>query len=533
MGLILRSVAGCFLWVLALCSVPLLAQQEPLGHINFPNSGAAAAQPPFLRGVLLLHNFEYDDAAAAFREAQQADKDFALAYWGEAMTYNHPLWFQQDRPAALAVLARLAPTAEERLAKAPTEREKSFLNAVEILYGNGSKEERDFAYAEAMRRMYEQFPDDAEAACFYALALLGTCHQGRDFATYMKAAGIVEEVFARQPQHPGAAHYLIHSYDDPIHAPLGLRPARVYAKIAKAAPHAQHMPSHIFLALGMWDEVAASNEDSWASSEAQVQRHHLPIEKRGYHALSWLHYAYLQQGRYADARRLLDQMTADHLKSGSGRTRWHLAMMQAAYLVETGRWPEIDRGFDPAGAGVTAVSSTYYVEGLSALATDSLAAAQEIAASLADWIQTESPQWEQGERQTAEIILAELQGMVLWAAGTTDSALALLSAAASQEDALPFDFGPPVPVKPVHELLGEIYLKAGQPQAALEHFQKSLNRAPGRAHALLGLAEAAHATGKDQLSQQTYEQLDKVWHRADPAVRRILEEARAAETAGQ
>src|SRR5690606_15789431 len=169
--------------------------------------------------------------------------------WGEALTHHHPIWMEQDRDAALAALDALATSPEARLALAPTEREKDYLRTLDVLFGEGEKEARDDAYAEAMAALAARYPDDLDAAAFHALALLGTAHEGRDFATYMRAAAVAEAVFDRNPRHPGAAHYLIHAYDDPVHAPPGLRPARAYAEIAPDASHALHMPSHIYVAL--------------------------------------------------------------------------------------------------------------------------------------------------------------------------------------------------------------------------------------------------------------------------------------------
>jgi hypothetical protein len=241
-------------------AVTFAIAQSPLGDVTFPNSGAPAAQESFLTGLAQLHNFEYASAAEQFRKAQQLDPAFAMAYWGEAMTYTHPVWMEQDRDAARTALARLGATPEARVAQAKTRREQDYLRAVDILYGDGEKHARDFAYANAMAGLYRSYPDDPDAAAFFALSLLGTAHAGRDFTIYMRAASIVEPVFRDHPNHPGAAHYLIHAYDDPVHAPLGLRAARAYAKIAPSAGHAQHMTSHIFVALGMWDDVVAANE---------------------------------------------------------------------------------------------------------------------------------------------------------------------------------------------------------------------------------------------------------------------------------
>ena len=220
-------VMRTLLLILLVALVPVGAQD--LGETEFANSGAPEAQEPFLRGLLLLHSFEYDDAREAFQEARRLDPDFAMAAWGEAMTHNHPVWMQQDRDAARAALDGVD-------AMPASARERAYLATLGVLYGgDASKEDRDDAYAEAMRQLAAGYPDDLDAAAFYALSILATAHEGRDFTTYMEAAAVAEEVFDQNPQHPGAAHYLIHAYDDPVHAPLGLRPARVYAEVAPSA----------------------------------------------------------------------------------------------------------------------------------------------------------------------------------------------------------------------------------------------------------------------------------------------------------
>ena len=313
-----------------------------LGDIRFPNSGSKPAQPAFIRGVLLLHSFEFDDAAGFFREAQRLDPGFALAYWGEAMTHNHPLWREQNRDAARAALARLAATPEARQAKAPTERERGYLRAIERLYGEGDKVERDIAYSDAMGDLAKRFPDDLEARAFHALSILGTAQGIRDFAVYMRAASIGEEVFAANPRHPGAAHYLIHSYDDPVHAPLGLRAAQVYARIAPAASHAQHMISHIYVALGDWAQAVDANVKAVEVSAERRAAKGLGVDSLNYHALHWLAYSYLQLGRFDEARARLDQMTSAALESGSPRALWHHAQMRANWIVETRGRPAPD-----------------------------------------------------------------------------------------------------------------------------------------------------------------------------------------------
>ena len=300
----MRPTTLPLLLALLLASSPASAQTD-VGEVSFANSGAPAAQEPFLRGLALLHDFEYSDAAAEFKRAQAIDPGFALAYWGEAMTYNHPVWMQQDPAAARAALARLGATPEARLAKARTERERDYLRAVEILYGSGAKEERDFRYADAMAALHQRYPDDVDATAFYALALLGTAHQGRDFAIYMRSAALLEEVFPTHQHHPGVLHYLIHSYDDPIHAPLGMRAARLYGNVAPNAGHALHMTSHIFVALGLWDDVIAANERAMRVVDRQRAAHGQPPKTCG-HYPTWLHYALLQERRFDEAARNLD-----------------------------------------------------------------------------------------------------------------------------------------------------------------------------------------------------------------------------------
>src|SRR5437016_8790982 len=344
------AALACFL-----AGASLSAQTPGLGTITFPSSGAPAAQASFIRGVLLLHSFEYQDAARAFREAQGIDPGFALAYWGEALTYTHPLWDGQDWKAARASLLRLGPTREARRAKAPTPRERAYLDAVEILYGDGPKARRDTAYSRAMERLVARFPADREAQVFYAASLLGLSQGVRNVPTYMRAATIVGRVFRDNPDHPGAAHLLIHCYDDPIHAPLGLAAARAYSKIAPDAAHAQHMTTHIFLALGMWDEVVSQNEIASGQNRAAWGPHHYT---------AWLGYGYLQQGRYGDALRHLDLMHQNVNQARRGRAV--LAQMRADYVMNAERWdcPCLRWSIDLAGVRARDAALDLFIAGL-------------------------------------------------------------------------------------------------------------------------------------------------------------------------
>ena len=302
---VLISVAVSLLAVAA-------AYAQQLGTITFPTSGASVAQPAFIRGVLLMHSFEYGAAATAFRDAQRLDPRFAMAYWGEALTYTHQVWNQQNADSARLALRTLAPTATARRATAPTAREQAYLGAVDALYGDGSKAHRDTMYAEAMERLMHEYPTDDEAAILYATALFGLSQGARDVPLYMRAGAIAQTVLRNNPQHPGAAHMIIHAFDDPTHAPLGLYAARAYSQIAPAASHAQHMTTHIFLALGMWSDVVSQNMIAAGPDTARW---------RAGHYTTWLHYAYLQQGKYEAARALLASLAAagcDNTSASSG-----------------------------------------------------------------------------------------------------------------------------------------------------------------------------------------------------------------------
>jgi len=492
-----------------------------LGTITFENSGAPEAQPAFDRGMLLMHSFEYGSAATAFREAQEADPDFAMAYWGEAMTYNHPVWMEQDRDAALEALRRFAPTPAERAERAGpagggTAREAVYMRAVDMLYGSGSesptdKQARDDAYAEAMGDLHATYPDDEDAAAFHALALLGTAHEGRDFATYMKAAAILEEVVDANPDHPGIVHYLIHSYDDPIHAPLGLRAARAYSTIAPDAGHAQHMTSHIFVALGMWDDVVAANENAMRVVDAGRAKRGMGPGACG-HYNYWLEYGYLQQGRPDDARRLVRECYDRVLESAGGDTPdpdnspvGSFAQMLSRYVVDTGgaptpalEWP-IDLSAAPY-AGITAAFARGFAAARAGDATALTAARAQLAdarAALAAQSSSEAGDEAVEESSWAKrsrILGLELEALQLSLLGEDDAAIDIARRAAEMEEAMPFEFGPPFIDAPTHELLGHLLLAAGRADEAGEAYAKAVARTPNRVQAVRGLEAAGAET---------------------------------------
>lgn len=504
-----------------------------VGEISFANSGSPAAQAAFLHGLAELHNFEYETAAGDFRSAESIDPGFAMAYWGEAMTKNHPIWMQQDLPAAREVLGRLAATPESRAAKAPTPREKRYLAALEILYGDGTKEERDLRYAEAMGALHEDYPDDVDAAAFCALSLLGTAHNGRDIPTYMRAAAILEDLFCRHPNHPGAAHYLIHAFDDPVHAPLGLRAARAYSRIAPEAAHAQHMTSHIFLALGMWDDVVGANETAVAVVNRQRAARQEPPTSCGHYAF-WLEYGYLQQGRFRDANRVLEacreqaernppppdspeKLDPDNSAVGS------FAQMRARYLLDAEDWSgKVARETVETGGAVSPKFEETFATAYAAArrkdvlaASRSLAELEEIARRLDPLFDKAGLARDHWERNVPGIQIDQLRALLVAAGGKPEDAVSLLRKAVSEEDRLPFAFGPPVVDKPSAELLGETLLGLDRPVEAKTAFEAALARAPKRTASLLGLLRAARAAGDKETAARAESDLRKICHAAD------------------
>ena len=485
-----------------------LFQPSQVGDVVFPNSGSPAAQPAFLYGLAQLHNFEYDDAARAFREAQQADPQFAMAYWGEAMTKNHPVWMEQDLGGARRILERLGSSPAARVAKGATDRERAYLRAVETLYGAGDKTARDFEYLEQMRQIHAAFPDDVDATAFYGLALLGSAHAGRDAAIYMRAAGALEPAFAAHPNHPGLAHYLIHSYDDPEHARLGLPAARRYSRIASAAPHALHMTSHIYLAVGMWDEVVAANEQARRVAVERAQKAGRVPGGCG-HGAMWLMYGYLQQGRKDAARAVLDAcrvsatgdnglalrapeqdpLDPDNIPAASYIQMW------SRYIIDAEDWngPLVHENL-PLGNLVGATLTRAVVRALAAAKRSDQSALVTAGAEVARarealdaFLATRSGERERYQRR-ATVLEREVHALMLLRSDRNEDGVAELRAAAAIEGAMPVEFGPPFVDEPPYELLGDALLALGRRAEAASAYESALKGAPNRAAAVKGLA---------------------------------------------
>jgi tetratricopeptide (TPR) repeat protein len=511
----MKRISGVSLltFLLLLCPGASVAQQA-YGEVTFVNSGPAAAQADFLHGLAQLHNFEYDDAAEHFRKAQEIAPDFAMAFWGEAMTKNHALWHEEDVPAARLILKRLGATAEARLAKATTERERLYLQSLEVLFGEGTKEERDRRYESVLAELHRKFPEDVDAAAFYALAILGTAEHGRDFATYMRAAAVLEEVFPQHPRHPGVVHYLIHSYDDSIHAPLGLRAARIYAKIAPEAGHAQHMTSHIFLALGMWDDEVKANETAVAMGNRLRQKAGRPPGWCG-HYNEWLEYGYMQQGRIADARRMVEgcrqaveRAVAPHDMAPGNKAMGSMVMssnmlvesyadMRANFVIDAQLWnDDIVRATLPAGDYPMAQLALDYTNAFAAIRRGDLAVARVAVARAENDRQRalvggkEQRYADPRRDQRLSILIEQLRALLTAAEGKSEEAVSELKRIAAKEDAMSVEFGPPAVYKPTDELLGELLLELHRSSEARAAFQVALARAPGRRSVVQALGRA-------------------------------------------
>jgi Tfp pilus assembly protein PilF len=546
--------------IITALAVSVSAQNVQLGKVEFSTSGSEKAQAHFLRGLAALHSFWYEEALEAFREAIRIEPDFMMGYWGEAMAHNHPLWSEQDTAAARQIIGKLKETPKL------TARERAYLSAVKLLYGEGDKRQRDTAYSAAMEKVYRDYTDDLDAAAFYSLSLLGLMRTDeKSYRLQARAGAIALDVYQKNPNHPGAAHYIIHAFDDPEHAILALPAARRYASIAPEAHHARHMPAHIFLQLGMWPEAAASNESAWESSDAWMKRKNLSPNVRDYHSLHWLLYVYLQQGRYRKAEELLALMKKTMSEStydNKLRPNYYennYANMAAAFVVETERWnlahtlfpadaqvvvaqtaaagrdmqgPQSMPGAHGGHGGAQPVTSDgpatvrasnrsqtlpLFVRGLSAAVTVSA----EVDTSLTGL--KAIPAGAGPANGMLELRQLEIAALAASMKQDHTKATELMKKAIGLEEQMGSPSGPPPLVKPSHELYGEILLRAGKPGDAAEQFKAALLRQPNRARSLLGAARATAQSGDQPGAAVFYARLLDQWKQADEGLPELRE----------
>ncbi len=478
-----------------------------VGSIAFPTSAGEEAQKRFIRGVAILHSFGYEQAREQFLAAQEIEPDFALAYWGETLTYNHPLLPERDLESPREALARLGETREERAAKAGDERELGFLNAVEELFGEGELKERRIAYMEAMERLYGQHADDDEVAAFYALSLLQAVGPLGDdsFRLNVLAGSIALGVFERNPYHPGAAHYIIHAFDDPVHAPLALPAAYRFADIAAAVSHARHMPSHIFIQRGMWDRVSKSNDSAYEAAVALWD----PGERVGdmVHSLDWGQYGDLQRGDYAKAREWIAELDDLVERTGDeGRGKSTVPLVRARYIVETEEWETREITDETS-------SSELLATGISAVHTGELDLAREAAARLRKAGERQSGDSSTFQRgpKPAQVMHHEVAGLIRLAEGDADGAVELFDKGLAIASTMGPPRGAASPIKPIRELYGEVLLQIERPEDAIAQFEDQLLYTPNRPRTLLGLARAQAAAGDRAAASATYRSLLEMW----------------------
>lgn len=491
-----------------------LVQDAQLGNIDISfSSGLSEAKKSLEKGMLLLHSFEYDDARMIFRKIQEINADIPMAVWGEAMTFNHPLWRRQYLDSAQVILRKLGPTKEQRIAKGKSQIEKRFLEAAEVLFSDKEKKERDQNFKDFMQQFHEDYPDNNEVSAFYALSLLGSVPVGRDEYIYHQSAKIAQSIIKNNHEHPGALHYLIHAYDDPTNAPKALKAANSYSKVAPDAAHALHMPSHIYVALGMWEEVVSSNEASYTASVNRMKRLDLDNEARSFHALHWLMYGYLQQGRSLEAKQLMHDMIFFEEKTSSDRARAYFISMKANYLVETGLWNTsiADTEINLDKINISKKALYRFCDGMQAHHNEDIEALKVII------VQMES------ERQEATTLMAEegvpmcnangsyskyankldinqahvmemeLRALYANMQGKTEVAENWFKEATKLEENTSYAYGPPAIAQPSFELYANWLLEQERYDEANEQFEKSLARGPKRLLALKGQLAAAKA----------------------------------------
>lgn len=485
-----------------------------LGDISFEVTADEKAKHVFEEGMLLLHSFQYKDAAETFQEAQEIDPSFAMAYWGEAMTKNHTLWREQDKTDAIEILEKLGSTPEERISKVVTDFEKDMFAGAELLFfGEDKKNERDIKYRDHMAALHERYPDNHEVAAQYALSVLGAVKEGRDQEAYEKGAKIAQSIIDENPDHPGALHYLIHSYDDPKNAPKALTAANRYSKVAPDANHALHMPSHIYVAMGMWDEVISSNTAAVAASVKRMKRKSLDNDALDYHSLKWLMYGYLQKGQIEKARALVVDMQNYCAELPSRKALAHLVMMKGAYFSESQNWEDTltQDTFDYSNLAVQILGVHCYNNAMVAFEKNdnsgilkqskileaAISEAKEKVfsggASMCSGNYNRSiPTQLHVDRAT--VLKHEIDALGALFNGDEATFENLMRTATVLEGETSYMYGPPEIVKPSSEMYAEWLLDKGRYAEAKVEFEKVIKRAPKRYITMKGLNLASDNT---------------------------------------
>ncbi len=467
---------------------------ERLGTVSFPTSCQPQTQPDFNRAVALLHSFAYAPAEQAFRNVAAQDPQCAMAHWGIAMTHFHQLWEPPLPPAGLSVAQTEIATA--KALPAGSERERGFIHALGLLLQEAPAlpyKTRVANYEAAMGQLAAANPDDVEAQVFYALALLANeSPSDRQHLKQKQAVGLLEPLNTRFPNHPGIAHYLIHACDNQELAPRGLAPARAYSKIAPSAPHALHMPSHIFTRLGLWDDSIASNLAARAAAHQQGDT------GEELHAMDYLVYAYLQSGRDQEAAQVIQQLNAmSNLGAGDFKVGYAATAMPVRYIVERQQWSDAEKILPPPGSAQPQVAAVaIWARGLGFARNAHPREATEESTKLRQFTDQLRAQGSDYWATQVDIMRREVMAWTAQAENRSDEAISLLRSAADDEDAVEKLPVTPGPIVPAREQLGDLLLQQGKTAEAAQAFQTALVNAPGRRGALQGIARANHATAQ-------------------------------------
>ena len=519
------------------------SEEVVLGELQHSFTLNKATQEKFEEGLLLLHNFEYDDALVAFEEATAQDSTEVLTHWGEAMCHYKALWRLQNTEKGKAILSRLGNTKEERLASIEDPIEKVLWELVEIMYGEGQFDDRNKRIKEHLASLHEQYPQHQEIAAFYALSLIWATEEYGDGSDDLRlAASIADNIIKVNPLHPGALHYKIHALDGPTSAKDAHAAADDYAKVAADAAHALHMPSHIYLALGEWEGVVNSNQVSYDASVARMKNLELTDGARGYHSFAWLHYGLLQQGRYAEAEQILNDMLTYVPNDPTKGARGYLLGMQSRQLAESGGVSaetllDTDVKVDDIGLMAKSVRSflraqlAYQNEDTKTmndeikwLSTQIFIASEQIeddgiamcAAGTSRYAPTENA------INSAEVVIAQIRGLKALIEGNDDQFETYMKQAVALEDQTNYPAGPPRITKPSFEQYGEWLLVQGNYPEAIEQFDKALQRMPRRSKSLIGKMTALKALDKHDEAELVQNELKSILAQADKEVLSLI-----------
>jgi tetratricopeptide (TPR) repeat protein len=489
-----------------------------VGTVQFPVSTAPGRQQEFNRAIAMLHSFWYEEVDKAFSGLSNQDPSCGMAFWGVAMSLYHPLWQPPDR---IALRRGWGAVQKAKALGAPTERERDYISAIEVFYKDFETLDhrtRAQAYSDAMEKLHRKYPDDREGAIFYALSLIATAPRSdKTYAKQKAAAEILNRVSIEKPDHPGVIHYIIHAYDSPALAHLGLDAARRYAQIAPAVPHALHMPSHIFTRLGLWEEAIHSNRDCVSASREYARKLGVAgVWDEQIHAMDYLMYAYMQIADDEKAKSIAEE--AAQIREASSqdlKVAYPLVTIPGRYALERHRWAEAAT-MEPAWSDFpwerfpNAEGVLHFVRGLGAARSGDVTSARKELAQLEQVSQRLSGANQQDWSAPAEVGRLAVKGWIAHAVGDSAEAERVLRQAANLEDGTEKHPVTPGPVLPARELLGEFLLEAQQFTSALQEFRASLLNAPNRFNSLYGAARAAEQSGDRQAAAEYYGTLVRI-----------------------